>query len=219
MDFKILKKRLYKLDTACICDANKNLRVMDPGIKPINQGLKMTGIAHTVHSKGDFLAVIKGLYDAGEDEVLVIDAEGKKIAIAGELFSMEASRKKLGGIIIDGGCRDVKQVQRIRFPVYARYITPLAGTASNIFKTQTKITCGGVDVSSGDIIFGDDDGVVVMSEEELIGILDLAENIQKKEEKVLSQIEDGKSLIDMLNFFDHYEKISEQQESILIFTV
>jgi len=217
MDFIELKNRLSKLDAACICDVNKKLRVMDPGIRPLSQGTRMIGIAHTVHCKGDFLSVIKALHDAKEDEVLVIDAGGDRIALAGELFAFEAKRKKLAGMVIDGGFRDTRQTGKISLPVFTRYITPMAGTAIKIFQTQIKIDCGGVSVFPGDIIFGDDDGVVVMSEEEAVEILDKAENIQRIEEKVFAKMEQGKSLINMLNFFDHYEKVRKKQKSKLIF--
>ena len=162
MDFKKLKERLANLDTACIYDVNAKLRVMDPEIRPLNQGIKMIGIARTVHCKRDFLSVLKALHDSGEDEVLVIDAEGDKIAFVGELFSFEAQRKKLAGIVIDGACRDMKGIRNINFPVYSRYITPRVGTSSNIFPAQEKVNCGGVSVSQGDIIVGDDDGIIVM---------------------------------------------------------
>jgi 4-hydroxy-4-methyl-2-oxoglutarate aldolase len=219
MDFKTLKKRLARLDTACICDASKTFRVMDPGIKPVFQGIKMTGIAHTIHCRGDFLSVIKALDEAQEDEVLVIDAEGDKIAFAGEMFATEAQRKNLAGMVIDGGCRDVKQIRKIQFPVYARYQTPMAGGASKVFKTQIRVSCGGVAVFPGDIIFGDDDGIVVMSEKEISAILDIAESVQKVEEKVMNKMEAGSSLFQLMNFSDHYEKVSKGQESKLTFTI
>ncbi len=218
MDFKKIKERLARLDAACICDANKSLRVLDPEIRPVNKGIKLIGIARTVHCKGDFLSVIKALHDAGEDEVLVIDAEGVKCAVAGELFTTEAHRKKLAGIIIDGGFRDVQQVRAINFPVYARYITPMSGTTEKIYSTQETIKCGGVYISPGDIIFGDDDGIVVMSREEVLKILDTAETIQQTEEKALLKMKENESLIDMLNFEEHYTKILEGRESKLAFT-
>lgn len=219
MDFKKLKTRLSLLDTACLCDASKTFRVMDPDIKPISQGLKMIGVARTVHCRGDFLSVIKALQEAQEDEVLVIDAEGDKIAFAGEMFAAEAQRKKLAGIVIDGGCRDVKKIRKLQFPVYSRYLTPMAGGASKIFKTQVKINCGGVPVSPGDIIFGDDDGTVVMSEKEIMTILEIAESVQKIEESVMKKMEEQTSLFLLMNFSDHYERISNGQESKLIFAI
>jgi 4-hydroxy-4-methyl-2-oxoglutarate aldolase len=219
MDFKKLKERLAILDTACIYDVNEKLRVMDTEIRPVNQGIKMIGIARTVHCKRDFLSVLKALHDASEDEVLVIDAEGDRIAFVGELFALEAQRKKLAGIVVDGACRDIKGIRNINFPVYSRYITPLVGTSSNIFPTQEKVNCGGVSVSPGDIIVGDDDGIIVMSEKEATEILDTAQNIQIIEKKVIEKMETGKSLTEMLNFFDHYAKIDKNQESQLIFTI
>ncbi len=219
MDFKILKERFNRLDTACVCDANKKLRVIDPGIGPINQGLKMVGIARTVQCEGDFLTVIKALSEAKEDEVLVIDAEGDRIAVAGELFTMEAKRKKLSGMVIDGGFRDVLPARQVNFPVYARYIIPMAGTSSKISATQVQIKCGGVSILPGDIVFGDDDGIVVMSEKEVTEILDTAEGIQQKEEKVSRKMKEGVSLLDMLNFSEHYEKTSKGEESKLTFII
>jgi len=219
MDFKKLKKRLARLDTACICDATKTFRVMDPGIRPVFDGIKMIGIARTVHCRGDFLTVIKALQEAQEDEVLVIDAEGDKIALAGEMFATEAQRKKLAGMVIDGGCRDVRQIRTIQFPVYARYQTPMAGGASHIFKTQIPVKCGGVSVSPGEIIFGDDDGIVVMTETEIETILDVAESIQQIEEKVMKKMEAKTSLFLLMNFPDHYERISKGQDSKLEFII
>lgn len=217
MDFQILKKRLAHLDAACICDAAKTFRVMDPGIRPVFDGIKMIGIARTIHCRSDFLSVIKALQEAEEDEVLVIDAEGDKIAFAGEMFATEAQRRKLAGMVIDGGCRDVKQIRKIRFPVYARYQTPMAGGASKIFKTQIPVKCGGVSVSPGDIVFGDDDGIVVLKETEIETILKAAETIQNIEEKVMKKMEADTSLFHLMNFPDHYERISKGQDSRLEF--
>jgi 4-hydroxy-4-methyl-2-oxoglutarate aldolase len=219
MNFKKFKKRLSRLDTACLCDASKTFRVMDPELRPVFQDIKMIGIARTVHCRGDFLSVIQALQEALEDEVLVIDAEGDKVAFAGEMFAAEAQRKKLAGIVIDGGCRDVRHIRKIRFPIYARYCTPMAGGASKIFKTQTKINCGGVPVSPGDILFGDDDGIVVIGEEEMTSALEIAESIQKIEAKVMRKMEGNTSLFHLMNFSDHYEKISKGEKSKLIFTI
>jgi regulator of RNase E activity RraA len=192
---------------------------MDPEIRPITRGVKMIGVAHTVQCKADFLTVIKALHDAKEGEVIVIDGEGDKVALAGEMFALESRKKKLGGIVINGGCRDVEGIRNINFPMFAKYITPQAGTSTKIFKTQVQINCGGVPVTPGDIIFGDNDGVIVMSKDEVLEILDTAENIQRIEEKAIIKMGEDKNLTDVLNFFDHYAKISKKEESQLIFTV
>lgn len=219
MDFNRLKESLSKLDTACICDANKSFRVLDPGIRPIRWGLKLIGIAHTITCYDDFLTVIKALKDAQPGEVLVIDCQGSKRAVAGELFSTEALRKGLAGIVVDGACRDVQKLRTLNIPVYSRYISPLAGTTSKIFSTQIPITCGGVTVNPGDIVFGDDDGIVIASQSELIEILSIAQGIQAKEELALKRMDNHESLLNMVNFEEHYKNVSRHQESALKFTL
>jgi regulator of RNase E activity RraA len=162
---------------------------------------------------------MKALNDGQKGEVLVIDAEGEPIAVAGELFTTEAKRKGLAGIVIDGGYRDSRHLSEIDLPVYARYITPMAGTVAQIFETQIPVQCGGVNVDPGDIIFGDDDGLVVIAKHELPSIIEVAENIQKTEEKIMLGLNKGQSLFDYMNFEEHYEKIQMQDSSQLKFTV
>ncbi|HWP46028.1 MAG TPA: RraA family protein [Candidatus Limnocylindrales bacterium] len=217
MDFKQSKEILSKLDTACLSDANKNLRVLDSGIRPIRSGLKLIGIAHTVSCYNDFLTVIKALKDAQPGEVLVIDGQGGSRALVGELFTREALRKGLAGIIVDGACRDTWRIRTLQLPVYARSISPLSGTTSRIFDTQIPITCGGVTVNPGDIVFGDEDGILVASLKELSEALPIAQEIQSKEEEVYKRMDKGESLLDMLNFDEHYAKVSGGQKTSLKF--
>jgi len=219
MNFNDLKERLLALDTPCICDANKNLRVIDPAIRPIRSGLQMVGRAHTVRCHEDFLTVIKALRDAAPDEVIVVDSQDSRLALAGELFPTEAMRKGLGGIVIDGACRDTAAIGRMDIPYYARSVNCVAGTASKIFETQIPITCGGVPVNPGDILFGDDDGVVVATGDELAAILDTAEEVQRKEHRLLAQMNKGASLLDMLNFEEHCANVQAGKESKLVFLV
>ena len=219
MDFQNIKAKLQLLDTACVCDADKNLRVLDPGIRPLLPNLQMIGMASTVRCRGDFLSVIKALDEARENEVLIIDGGGEKIALAGELFSYEAKRKGLAGIVVDGACRDSLKIRKLKFPFYSRSITPMAGTASTIFATQIDVVCGGVRILPGDIIFGDSDGVVVINPGEVEDILYTAAQIQLTEEKVLAQLEKGKSLLSLLNYKEHYEKVGRGEESQLTFLV
>ncbi|MEE8377598.1 MAG: RraA family protein [Candidatus Aminicenantaceae bacterium] len=219
MDFQSIKAKLQMLDTACVCDADKNLRVLDPGIRPLLPNLQMIGMASTVRCRGDFLSVIKALDEARENDVLIIDGGGEKIALSGELFSYEAKRKGLAGIVVDGACRDSSKIRKLRFPFYSRSITPMAGTASTIFATQIDVVCGSVRILPGDIIFGDSDGVVVINPGEVEDILYSAAQIQLTEEKVLAQLERGKSLLSLLNYREHYQKVGRGEESKLTFLV
>ena len=212
MDLRSINERLLALSTAALCDADKavsgGLRVVDPAIKPICPGTKFLGLAHTVTCFEDFLTVIKGLKEAGPGDVLVVDARGSKRAVAGGLFPVEAKRKGLAGIVIDGPCRDTADIRELGFPYYARSVSCYAGTTNRLFDTQVSVTCGGVVVDPGDLVFGDDDGIIVATADQFEALLDQAEAIARAEKALLARMLGGDSLLSMTNFDEHCRAIA-----------
>jgi RraA family protein len=217
MKIEEIRERLTRLETSCLCDAKKTLRCLDPAIRPLGLGMKLVGRAFTVACCNDFLTVIKALQDAAPGDVLVIDGQQGRTALAGELFATEAKRKGLAGIVVDGAVRDVATIRAMQFPVYCRAIFPLSGSTAHIGATQVPVSCGGVTVVPGDLVFGDDDGIVVASEAEIIEVLPLAEDIQKKETEALQRMARGESLLGLLNFDEHLASISAGEDSQLRF--
>jgi len=214
----LLETLLEGVDTTSLCDINKTLRVLSPELKPI-AGTSIIGRARTVSVLDDFLTVIKALDESRAGEVLVIDGRGGSKALLGELFSAEAQRRGLKGIVVDGACRDVEQIRKLNFPVFARSHTPMAGTCKLLFDTQMRITCGGVTIEPGEIIFGDVDGIVVMSDAELDDLVGGARALQQIEGDVLTNIKNGTSLMDMTNARAHIDAVAEGRESKLLFTL
>ena len=216
-------EKLRKLDTACLCDAEKalslGLRVMSSDLRPIRDGLKLVGIAHTVRCHDDFLTVIKALRDAQAGEVIVIDSQNSTRALTGELFPTEAMRKGLAGIVNDGPCRDTVIVREMEIPYYARSVCCIPGRTNKLFETQIPIICGGVTVNPGDLIVGDDDGLIVGTENEFLQLITIAEEVQRKEDVLLDRMSKGTSLLDMINFDEHCANIEQGKESQLEFLV
>jgi RraA family protein len=212
-----LKARLLKLDTAALCDANKRIRIMDAGIKPLRAGLKLFGVARTVSCKDDFLSVIVALSQSQKGEVLVIDCQGGSKAVAGELFSAEAARRGLGGLVVDGAVRDTLTIKTLNIPVYCRSVHPMAGMTKRLLDVQVPINCGGTKVNPGDILFGDEEGVLVGTFKEFAEIVTLAEEIQKKEQDALARMGSGESLVSMLNLEEHLRALQIGKDSTLLF--
>jgi RraA family protein len=177
----------------------------------------MVGPARTVRCRDDFLTVVQALHDSEPGEVLVIDGGGGGRALAGELFATEAARRGLAGLVIDGACRDTARLATLALPVYARWVCPAAGTAQRLGTAQRAVVCAGVTVGPGDIVLGDQDGIVVVSESDLPELLPRAEEVQRTEAAVMERLERGEGLLDLLNFGEHCDAVRQGKPSRLRF--
>ena len=214
-----LKQALLTLDCASLADADKTIRVMDAGLRAINTGVKLLGIARTVCCHEDFLAIIRALDTSQPGDVLVVDTQGSRRAVVGELFSIEAARRGLAGIIVDGTVRDVHMLRTLALPVYARGLCPLSGTVRDLGSLQLPVTCGGVVVNPGDIVMGDDDGIIVATADALATLVPQARDIEARETEVRARMAAGRGLVSMLNLAGHVSALERGASSKLAFTL
>jgi 4-hydroxy-4-methyl-2-oxoglutarate aldolase len=212
-----LLERLGRVDTTSLVDAARGLRVLPTAIRPIRRGLRMVGRALTVDARGDLMPVLAGLQQSGPGDVLVVAAGSEEHAVAGELFATEALRRRMAGIVIDGLCRDSRTLAELDLPVYARGVVPSACPARAVPAVQVPIMIGSVAVRPGELVLGDDDGLVVATEEEVLAVLDAAEAIQRREEALRAQIAAGTSLFDHINYDEHMAALRAGRDSRLTF--
>ena len=133
------------------------------------------------------------------------------------MFATKALHRKLSGIVVDGAVRATAPLRTLSLPIYVRFAPPMSGTARTACARQVAVQCGGVAVNPGDVIFGDDDGLIVASMAELERILPVAEEIQARELAALARMRNGDSLPDLLNFDEHWEAVTKQSDSKLVF--
>lgn len=197
-------RRVARIPTAVLSDALGRLGTMAAAIKPVSPKMRLAGRAHTVRCfPGDYLTLLKALAEAREGEVLVVDGGGvPEAALLGKLMAIEARRKGIHGFVIDGAVRDLAGLEEVGVAVFARAVTPRVGTAEHLQETQVPIICGGAPVQPGDIVLGDEDGVVVLAAKRLGQVVARALEVQQHEAEVVRKMKQGRPLAELMKLFD-----------------
>jgi len=187
-----------KVSTSNISDAMHRKGAMR-GILSKIPGKKIVGRAVTVRTfGGDWAKPVEAIDISGPGDVIVIYNGDYNIAMWGGLATQTAVNRKLEGVVIDGAVRDFEEVQKMGFPVFAANIVPNAGDPKGLGEINVEITCGGQTVNPGDIIVGDDSGVVVVPKERAYEIARRSEEVWKREKRLAEEIKNGKTLASAL---------------------
>ena len=187
-----------KVSTSNISDAMHRKGAMR-GILSKIPGKKIVGRAVTVRTfGGDWAKPVEAIDISGPGDVIVIYNGDYNIAMWGGLATQTAVNRKLEGVVIDGAVRDFEEVQKMGFPVFAANIVPNAGDPKGLGEINVEITCGGQTVNPGDIIVGDDSGVVVIPKERAYEIARRSEEVWKREKRLAEEIKNGKTLASAL---------------------
>jgi 3-hexulose-6-phosphate synthase/6-phospho-3-hexuloisomerase len=189
-----LKKAFSLVSTPNITDAMHKQGAMS-GIKPIKLGFHMVGRALTVRTiDGDWAKPIEAIDKANKGDIIVVDVNGGRTAIWGELATWSAKSRKLSGVVIDGAVRDLDDLVKIDFPIYSKHVSPNAGEPKGLGEIGAEITCGNQIVKTGDWIIGDDSGVVIVPQEIAQEIANRALDVKEHENRIREEIKSGSSL-------------------------
>jgi len=201
------ENRIATIPTAALSDAQTGLTTMHPAIRNRTPGLKLAGPAVTVQCLvGSIITVHQALASAEPGSVLVVDGLGDHVsALFGELMGRDARAANLAGIVVDGAIRDVAGLGELAFPTFSRWVTPRVGTNRRLGRINMPISCGGIPVSPGDWIVGDDDGVVVIPQAEIDAVTDAGLAIEDKEAGIARQIDAGNRIADILGMRSQWE--------------
>ena len=189
-----IAEALEKTSAADVTEALHRRGALE-GIRPVAQGVKMAGEALTVWTyPGDWAKPVEAIDVAREGQVLVIDAGGRGPAVWGEMATMSCLQRKLAGVVINGAIRDTMNIRRMKFPAFAKLVTPVAGEPKGRGMIDVPLEFGGQKIRTGDWVLGDDDGVVVIPRERLVEVANRAQDVFEQEEREMEEIDAGSTL-------------------------
>jgi 4-hydroxy-4-methyl-2-oxoglutarate aldolase len=160
-----LLERFRRAAVPDVSDAVGPLYTMASRIRPLYPNMRrLLGTAITVKAvPGDNWAIHGGLSRCQPGDVVVVDWRGFGEACgSGALTTALAMRRGLTGIVIDGAWRDVADLKRLDFPILATGVSPFAAGGQRLGEVNVAVHCGGVIVNPGDLVIGDEEGVVVV---------------------------------------------------------
>jgi len=205
MEIKRMDKKIIdgfeSLSTSAISDAldRFGLRGGCEGISPVVAGVKMVGQAFTIRyvpvgqvkgNVGDYMEMV------GPGDVIVLDNNGRTdCTVWGDILTLVAKRIGISGTVIDGVCRDVPFILREQYPIFTRGRFMMTGKDRVMVEAMNvTVSIGKTQVKPGDILVGDDSGVVVVPWERADEILRLALEIETAENRIETAVRGGMTL-------------------------
>lgn len=197
-------ERWRAMPTAIITDISKGMCGIDPDIRPLcpaGQQPALIGRALTVRCAPDDIgAVVRALEIARIGDVLVIAAQGhRRSAMIGGILGGCLRSRGGAGLICDGAVRDVAELAAWRdFSVFARCITPRGPISFVHGEVNVPVEFGGRQISAGDLVIGDDDGLVSLTPQEAASMIEAAEEKLELEAHWRKRLAAGMSVAEAL---------------------
>lgn len=203
--------------TCAISDCMGRFNAMTSDMRPLFDGIRFVGTAVTVKTlAADLAAAFKAIDVCQPGDVVLIDSHGSvNTAFWGENMTMSALNRGVVAAVIDGACRDVEEIRRLRFPVICKGIVPNVGAIAGYGDVNVSIQCAGVAVSPGDIVVADGNGVVVVPMAEAAAVLQQAQRLLETEHLVQEKIKAGATIGELVNVDEIFRTAFSYQNKAL----
>jgi 4-hydroxy-4-methyl-2-oxoglutarate aldolase len=215
-----IRQRYLRIDTATVADVLDTMGLFDQGLAPgfapypADAG-KMAGWAYTIcgemrpYAGGGDPDKMKAVDGIRAGELSVWSGAGEGVCFFGELIALGMKVRGCAGALVDGGIRDIHWIAQQKFPVYARYRTPVQSIGRwKVTGWQVPVYLPGatakrVVVNSGDFVFADVDGAIVVPADLAEKVLAEAERLTATEIKIRAELDAGATLEQVLAKYGH----------------